>query len=80
MAIDLILTNKPQSFQITNVTETGMSDYRKLITAFIKFIFLVLNRKIYITVVIKTSMKKNFSVMLRRRIFLIKQVIPTRTI
>ena len=80
LTIDLILTNKPQSFQITNVTETGVSDYHKLITAFIKFIFLVLNRKMYITVVIKTSMKKNFSVMLRRRIFLIKQVIPTRTI
>ena len=34
--IDLILTNKPRSFQITNVTETGVSDCHKLITAFMK--------------------------------------------
>ena len=30
-AIDLILTNKPRSFQITNVTETGVSDCHKFI-------------------------------------------------
>ena len=35
-AIDLILTNKPRSFQITNVTETGVSDCHKLITTFMK--------------------------------------------
>ena len=35
-AIDLILTNKPRSFQITNVTETGVSDCNKLITTFMK--------------------------------------------
>ena len=34
--IDLIVTNKPQSFQITNVTETGVSDCHKLITTFMK--------------------------------------------
>ena len=34
--IDLILTNKPRPFQITNVTETGVSDCHKLITTFIK--------------------------------------------
>ena len=34
--IDLILTNKPRSFQITNVTETGVSDCNKLITKFMK--------------------------------------------
>ena len=34
--IDLILTNKPQSFQITNVTETGGSDCHKVITTFMK--------------------------------------------
>ena len=34
--IDLILTNKPRSFQITNVTETGVSDCHKLITTFMK--------------------------------------------
>ena len=34
--IDLIVTNMPQSFQITNVTETGVSDCHKLITTFMK--------------------------------------------
>ena len=34
--IDLILTNKPRSYQITNVTETGVSDCHKLILTFIK--------------------------------------------
>ena len=34
--IDLILTNKPRSFQITNVTEAGVSDCHKLITTFMK--------------------------------------------
>ena len=34
--IDLILTNKPLSFQRTQVTETGLSDYHKLVTTFFK--------------------------------------------
>ena len=34
--IDLILTYKPRSFQIKNVTETGVSDCHKLTTAFMK--------------------------------------------
>ena len=33
---DLILTNKPRSLQITNVTETSVSDCHKLITTFMK--------------------------------------------
>ena len=33
---DLILALKPRSFQITNVTETGVSDCHKLITTFMK--------------------------------------------
>ena len=32
--IDLFLTNKPLSFQKTHVTETGLHDYRKLISTF----------------------------------------------
>ena len=32
--IDLILTNKPSSFNKTLVTETGLSDYHKMITFF----------------------------------------------
>ena len=35
-SIDLILTNKPRSYQITNVTETGVSDCHKLIATFMK--------------------------------------------
>ena len=34
--LDLILNNKPRSFQITNVSETGISDCHKLITTFMK--------------------------------------------
>ena len=30
--IDLFLTNKPLSFQFSSVTETGLSDYHRLIT------------------------------------------------
>ena len=36
LTIDLILSNKPRSFQIANVTETGVSDCHKLITTFMK--------------------------------------------
>ena len=36
LAIHLILTNKPRSFQITNVTEAGVSDCHKLITIFMR--------------------------------------------
>ena len=35
--IDLFLTNRPLSFQKTRNTETGISDYRKLISALLKF-------------------------------------------
>ena len=35
--IDLILVNNLRSFQITNVTETGVSDCHKLITAFMEY-------------------------------------------
>ena len=34
--IDLLLTNKPMSFQMTNTTQTGLSDCHKLISSFIK--------------------------------------------
>ena len=35
--IDLILTNRPLSFQKTKVTETGLSDYHMLISSFFFF-------------------------------------------
>ena len=44
--IDLILTNKPLSFQRTQVTETGLSDYHRLITTFFKCKFQYLKPKI----------------------------------
>ena len=44
--IDLFLTNKPRSFQFTSVTETGLSDYHRLITTFIKSHFSRLKPKI----------------------------------
>ena len=34
--IDLLLSNKPMSFQVTNNTETGLSDCYKLISSFMK--------------------------------------------
>ena len=37
--IDLILTNKPRSFIKTGVTETGLSDYHKLVTTMMKMRF-----------------------------------------
>ena len=40
------LTNKPPSFQFTSVTETGLSDYHRLITTFIKSHFSRLKPKI----------------------------------
>ena len=37
--IDLILTNRPRSFQNTNVFETGLSDFHKLTTTVLKMHF-----------------------------------------
>ena len=34
--IDLLLTNKPMSLQVTNIAETGLSDCHKLISSFMK--------------------------------------------
>ena len=78
--IDLILTIKPRSFQITNVTETGVSDCHKLITTFMKSH--ISRRKPRNTHYrsYKYFNEENFSVTLRKRIFLLKQVILTRTI
>ena len=44
--IDLFLTNRPLSFQKTNVSETGLSDYDKLITTFPKTNFSRLRPKV----------------------------------
>ena len=44
--IDLFLTNTPLSFQKTHVSETGLSDYHKLITTFFKTNFSRLRPKV----------------------------------
>ena len=44
--IDLFLTNKPLSFQKTHVTETGLSDYHKLMSSFFKSYFSRLRPKV----------------------------------
>ena len=44
--IDLFLTNKPRFFQFTSVTETGLNDYHRLITTFMKSHFSRLKPKI----------------------------------
>ena len=44
--INLFLTNKPFSFQKTQVTETGLSDYHKLISPFFKSHFTRLRLKV----------------------------------
>ena len=44
--IDLFLTNTPLSFQKTHVSETGLSDYHKLITTFFKTDFSRLRPKV----------------------------------
>ena len=75
--IDLILTNKPRSYQITNVTETGVSDCHKLILTFMKSYISRLKPKNVHYRSYKNLMKKNFSLTLRKRIFLLKQVIRT---
>ena len=38
--IDLILTNKPSYFQMTTVSETGLSDFHKLTVTALKFSYL----------------------------------------
>ena len=53
--IDLFFTNKPLSFQKTHVTETGLSDYHKLISTFFKSRFSKARPK-----VIKYRNYKNF--------------------
>ena len=44
-SIDLILTNKPLSFQSRAVIETGLSDHHKLLATFVKSHFTRLNPK-----------------------------------
>ena len=54
--IDLILTNRPTFFQNTNVIETGLSDFHKMVVSIIKTSFRKLKPKI-----INYRKYKNFS-------------------
>ena len=78
--IDLILTNKPRSFQITNVTETGISDCHKLITTFMKSYISGLKPKNVHYRSYKNFNEEKFLSEVKEADFLLKQVIPTRTI
>ena len=85
--IDLLLTNKPMSFQVTKTIEAGLSDCHKLISSFILYlifyinlIFLALNQKLFFTVITKTLMKKNLLKMSKQQIFLFQITIEMRTI
>ena len=44
--IDLYLTNKPLSFQKSQVTKTGLSDFHKLVTVFLSVVILDLSQKL----------------------------------
>ena len=57
--IDLVLTNQTSSFNKTLVSETGLSDYQKIITTFFKLHFSRLISKIIRYRNYKTSMSKN---------------------
>ena len=70
LTVDLILTSKPQSFQIPNVTETGVSNYHKLISTFMKYYFSGLKPKSVHYRSYKKLSKKIFPVTLTKRSFL----------
>ena len=61
--INLFLTNKPLSFQRTYVTETGLSDYHKLISTFFKSHFTRLRPKVITYRNYKKSLMKMFFLM-----------------
>ena len=72
---DLLLTNKAMSFQLTNTTETGVSDCHKLISSFMKSYISHLKAKTIFIVITKTLTKKSLL-----RIFLFQIMIQTRGI
>ena len=75
LIIDLFLTNKPRSFQFTSVTETGLSDYHRLITTFMKSHFSRLKPKIIHYRNFKTFDEQNVIADVKNADFLLKQTI-----
>ena len=57
--IDLLPTNKPMSFQVTNTTETRLSDCHKFVSSFMKSYISRLKPKTIFIVLTKTLTKKN---------------------
>ena len=69
---DLILTNKPRCFRITNVTETGVSDSHKLITFMKSHISRLKPQNVHYRSY-KYFNEEKFLSDIRKRIFLLKQ-------
>ena len=67
------------AFQVTNATETGISDCHKLISSFIKSYISRLKPKTISTVITKTLTKKNLLRMSKQQIFLFQIMIQTKT-
>ena len=51
--INLIVTNRPKLFQSSNITETGLSHFHKMVVSIMKTTFVNLNKKLKITENIK---------------------------
>ena len=71
-AIDLLLTNKSSSFHFTSVTETGLSDYHRLITTFMKSHYSRLKPKIIHYCNFKTFDEQKFIVDVKNTDFSLK--------
>ena len=67
--IDLFLTNKPKSFFKTHTTETGLSDYHKLISTFFKFIAPTVKPKVIFHRNYKCLMKRVFDIIFKIKTF-----------
>ena len=76
--IDLFLTNKPRSYQFTSVTETGLTDYHRLITTFMKSYFSRLKPKIIHYRNFKRFDEQKFIDDVKNAIFLLKQMTPMK--
>ena len=68
------------SFQVTNTTKTGLSDWHKLISLFMKSYISRLEQKIIFTVITKTLTNKNLLRKSKQQICLFQIMIQTRTI
>ena len=77
--INLFLTNRPLSFQKTRATETGISDFNKLISNFLKYYYTRLKPKIICYRNYKSLAKSCLLEILKIRTLQLTLTIPTRT-